>query len=200
MGAEEQIVDDPERALAQYARPVPGAETHLIAGAGHSPNVEKPARDAPVWSRICQTAPEGPKICRTRRYGARRSSCSEAPKPSQARFWGSQRYCQPVALRHAPSRTFAHSSEPFPTAHLQVPLQRRCRPRASVPYEPMFDSKQTLTDRLADAVDLLIDFATPRRVRARARREEPRPSCETRSRTAAAACARAARCTLATQR
>jgi len=24
----------------------------------------------------------------------------------------------------------------------------------------MFDSKQTLTDRLADAVDLLIDFAT----------------------------------------
>jgi hypothetical protein len=29
-----------------------------------------------------------------------------------------------------------------------------------VPYEPMFDSKQTLTNRLADAADLLIDFAT----------------------------------------
>lgn len=43
MGAEEQVVDDPERALAQYAT-VPGAETHLIAGAGHSPNVEKPHR------------------------------------------------------------------------------------------------------------------------------------------------------------
>jgi len=42
MGAEEQIVDDPQRALDQYARGVPGAETHLIAGAGHSPNVEKP--------------------------------------------------------------------------------------------------------------------------------------------------------------
>lgn len=37
---------------------------------------------------------------------------------------------------------------------------RRCRPRAGVPYEPMFDSKQTLTNRLADAVDLAIDFAT----------------------------------------
>ncbi len=45
MGAEEQIVSDPERALAQYGA-VPGAETHLIAGAGHSPNVEKPAQTA----------------------------------------------------------------------------------------------------------------------------------------------------------
>lgn len=42
MGAEEQIVDDPQRALDQYAE-VPGAETHLITGAGHSPNVERPA-------------------------------------------------------------------------------------------------------------------------------------------------------------
>jgi hypothetical protein len=29
-----------------------------------------------------------------------------------------------------------------------------------VPYELMFDYKQTLTQRLADATDLLIDFAT----------------------------------------
>jgi len=43
MGAEEQIVNDPQRALDQYKRAVPGAETHLIAGAGHSPNVERPA-------------------------------------------------------------------------------------------------------------------------------------------------------------
>lgn len=42
MGAEEQIVDDPQRALDQYASAVPSAETYLIAGAGHSPNVEKP--------------------------------------------------------------------------------------------------------------------------------------------------------------
>lgn len=46
MGTEEQVVDDPERALAQYANGVPGAETHLIAGAGHSPNVERPALTA----------------------------------------------------------------------------------------------------------------------------------------------------------
>ncbi len=43
MGAEEQIVDDPQRALDQYEEAVPSAETHLIAGAGHSPNVERPA-------------------------------------------------------------------------------------------------------------------------------------------------------------
>jgi len=46
MGAEEQIVDDPQRALDQYAAAVPTAQTHLIAGAGHSPNVEKPAETA----------------------------------------------------------------------------------------------------------------------------------------------------------
>lgn len=46
MGAEEQIVDDPQRALDQYKQAVPSAETHLIAGAGHSPNVERPALTA----------------------------------------------------------------------------------------------------------------------------------------------------------
>lgn len=46
MGAEEQIIDDPQRALTQYRRGDPGAETHLILGAGHSPHVEKPAETA----------------------------------------------------------------------------------------------------------------------------------------------------------
>jgi pimeloyl-ACP methyl ester carboxylesterase len=46
MGAEEQIVEDPERALDQYAAAVPSARTELIAGAGHSPNVEQPAETA----------------------------------------------------------------------------------------------------------------------------------------------------------
>jgi pimeloyl-ACP methyl ester carboxylesterase len=46
MGAEEQIVDDPQRALDQYKAAVPTAQTHLIAGAGHSPNVERPALTA----------------------------------------------------------------------------------------------------------------------------------------------------------
>lgn len=34
------------------------------------------------------------------------------------------------------------------------------RPKHPVPYELMFDSKQTLTQRMANAVDLAIDFAT----------------------------------------
>jgi pimeloyl-ACP methyl ester carboxylesterase len=59
MGAEEQVVDDPRRALAQYADAVPGAETHLIAGAGHSPNVERPRLTANLILRFAQGAPEG---------------------------------------------------------------------------------------------------------------------------------------------
>ncbi len=43
MGAEEQIIDDPPKRLAEYRDTVPGAKTKLVQGAGHSPNVEKPA-------------------------------------------------------------------------------------------------------------------------------------------------------------
>jgi pimeloyl-ACP methyl ester carboxylesterase len=43
-GAEDQIYEA-EPALAVYAK-VPGAQTALIPGAGHSPNVEKPGRTA----------------------------------------------------------------------------------------------------------------------------------------------------------
>jgi len=46
MGVEEQIVNDPQRALDQYKGSVPDAQTHLIPGAGHSPNVERPALTA----------------------------------------------------------------------------------------------------------------------------------------------------------
>lgn len=46
MGAEEQIIDDPPARLAEYRTTVPGARTKLIQGAGHSPNVEKPAETA----------------------------------------------------------------------------------------------------------------------------------------------------------
>jgi pimeloyl-ACP methyl ester carboxylesterase len=54
MGAEEQIVNDPQRALDQYASDNPGAETHLIAGAGHSPNVERPALTAKLVRRFAE--------------------------------------------------------------------------------------------------------------------------------------------------
>lgn len=43
-GAEDQIYDA-RKALAAYAK-VPGARTKLIKGAGHSPNVERPAKTA----------------------------------------------------------------------------------------------------------------------------------------------------------
>lgn len=46
MGAEEQIASDPREALAAYRRGDPGVQTKLIAGAGHSPNVEKPVQTA----------------------------------------------------------------------------------------------------------------------------------------------------------
>jgi pimeloyl-ACP methyl ester carboxylesterase len=46
MGAEEQIIDDPASRLAEYRSTVPGARTELLPGAGHSPNVEQPARTA----------------------------------------------------------------------------------------------------------------------------------------------------------
>jgi pimeloyl-ACP methyl ester carboxylesterase len=46
MGAEEQIANDPRAALAAYRDGDPAAQTTLIAGAGHSPNVEKPAETA----------------------------------------------------------------------------------------------------------------------------------------------------------
>jgi pimeloyl-ACP methyl ester carboxylesterase len=46
MGAEEQIANDPRQVLAAYRDADPAARTKLIAGAGHSPNVEKPAQTA----------------------------------------------------------------------------------------------------------------------------------------------------------
>lgn len=58
MGAEEQIVDDPRRALDQYATGAPGATTALIAGAGHSPNVEKPAETGRLILRFAKSAPQ----------------------------------------------------------------------------------------------------------------------------------------------
>jgi pimeloyl-ACP methyl ester carboxylesterase len=54
MGAEEQIVSDPQRALAQYKQAVPSAQIHLIAAAGHSPNVEKPRQTAHLVLQFAQ--------------------------------------------------------------------------------------------------------------------------------------------------
>jgi pimeloyl-ACP methyl ester carboxylesterase len=55
-GAEDQIYD-PQAAIARYRSNVPGVQTHLIAGAGHSPNVEKPALVAPLILAFAKPPP-----------------------------------------------------------------------------------------------------------------------------------------------
>jgi len=52
MGAEEQIAKDPRAALAAYRAGDPAAVTRLVAGAGHSPQVEKPAQTARLILRF----------------------------------------------------------------------------------------------------------------------------------------------------
>ncbi len=42
MGAEDQIIEDPNAAAAAYQKAVPLAFTNVIEGVGHSPNVEEP--------------------------------------------------------------------------------------------------------------------------------------------------------------
>ena len=60
MGAEEQIAKDPSEALAAYRAADPGIQTKLIAGAGHSPNVEKPAETATLVLAFDEVQP-GPR-------------------------------------------------------------------------------------------------------------------------------------------
>jgi pimeloyl-ACP methyl ester carboxylesterase len=57
-GAEDQIYDA-QAAIARY-RQVPGAQTHLIPGAGHSPNVEKPDVVAPLILAFAKPPPAPP--------------------------------------------------------------------------------------------------------------------------------------------
>jgi pimeloyl-ACP methyl ester carboxylesterase len=57
MGAEEQIAKDPREALAAYRAGDPDAATRLIAGAGHSPNVEKPAQTARLVLEFAKATP-----------------------------------------------------------------------------------------------------------------------------------------------
>ncbi|HEY7257385.1 MAG TPA: alpha/beta fold hydrolase [Solirubrobacterales bacterium] len=56
-GSEDQIYES-KPALAAYAT-VPGARTALVPGAGHSPNVEKPARTAALVLRFARAGAAG---------------------------------------------------------------------------------------------------------------------------------------------
>jgi pimeloyl-ACP methyl ester carboxylesterase len=64
MGAEEQIASDPRESLAAYRTAYPEAQTKLIAGAGHSPNVEKPAETAALVLRFGAQKPAQPRSAR----------------------------------------------------------------------------------------------------------------------------------------
>ena len=61
MGAEEQVINEPAKRLAEYRATVPGTETKLIGGAGHSPNVEKPAETAALVLGFSPAAKPAPK-------------------------------------------------------------------------------------------------------------------------------------------
>jgi hypothetical protein len=52
------------------------------------------------------------------------------------------------------------STEPFPSLSATALAKPLWRPRGRLSYEPMFDCKQPLTERLTNTVDLMIDFAT----------------------------------------
>lgn len=63
-GAEEQLYD-PERSLSAYAENS-GARTALVPGAGHSPNVERPAHTAGLVLGFMQDGVQNPKGVRGR--------------------------------------------------------------------------------------------------------------------------------------
>jgi pimeloyl-ACP methyl ester carboxylesterase len=73
-GAEDQIYDA-QAAIARYQQ-VPGAQTHLIPGAGHSPNVEKPALVAPLILAFAKPPP-APKPAPTKKKRAAKKPVSK---------------------------------------------------------------------------------------------------------------------------
>ena len=76
-GAEDQIYDA-QAAIARY-RQVPGAQTHLIPGAGHSPNVEKPDLVAPLILAFAAPAPPPKKPAAKKTAPAKKPLAKKAP-------------------------------------------------------------------------------------------------------------------------
>jgi pimeloyl-ACP methyl ester carboxylesterase len=79
MGAEEQIIDDPPARLAEYRQIYPGTKTKLIQGAGHSPNVEKPAQTAALVLAFGRTKSPA------KRVKAKREAQKSVQKPEAVR-------------------------------------------------------------------------------------------------------------------
>ena len=80
-GAEDQIYD-PQAAVERYRQNVPGVQTHLIPGAGHSPNVEKPDLVAPLILAFAKPPP-APKPAPTK--AAPEKSAAAKKKPAAAK-------------------------------------------------------------------------------------------------------------------
>jgi len=81
-GAEDQIYDA-QAAIARYRQNVPGVQTHLIPGAGHSPNVEKPNLVAPLilsWA----APPRGP-LRPARKPGKKAAKPAKKPAKKDAK-------------------------------------------------------------------------------------------------------------------
>jgi pimeloyl-ACP methyl ester carboxylesterase len=80
-GAQDQIVDPTREALSAYAD-IPDTETALIQGAGHSPNVEKPAETARLVARLAGEvrAPPPPQKAGGEREASRKivARCQQA--------------------------------------------------------------------------------------------------------------------------
>jgi pimeloyl-ACP methyl ester carboxylesterase len=87
MGAEEQIVDEPAKRLAEYRQTYPGTETKLIAGAGHSPNVEKPAETAALLLTFASQPVEGVGSKARRGAGSQNESQRRQSQPSKSKGW-----------------------------------------------------------------------------------------------------------------
>ncbi len=87
-GNKDQIWDDP-RAAADAYRSVPGAKISMIPGAGHSPNVEKPAPTAAVILRFAAGAP-GPTAPKPSGHGTTKP---RSPKGANANA------CRPPATK-----------------------------------------------------------------------------------------------------
>jgi len=80
-GAEDQIYD-PQAAVGRYRQNVPGVQTHLIPGAGHSPNVEKPGLVAPLILAFAKPPP-APKAPPSKKKAATAEKKPPAKKAAQ---------------------------------------------------------------------------------------------------------------------
>ncbi len=125
-GTEDQIWDNPAQAADAY-RSVPGAEIRMIKGAGHSPNVEKPAQTAALIARFARGAPGPAPVLKP----TRKPAPPAPPKPGAA-----ARACRPPKAKSikvdvkAPAQG---SSVKAPvTAHVQSVRPSSCQATYSI--------------------------------------------------------------------